>query len=64
MNTDDLENENGDLRQLLFLYHRSTQHCMPFEIGSEMQCGDVDFERDPIEKLSAHLSGKAAGANL
>ena len=58
MRADNLESEIGDLRELLFLYHRPTEHCMPFESGSEMQCGDVDFERDPIEKLSAHLSGK------
>ena len=58
MNDNNLENENGDLRQLLFLYHRPTEHCMPFASGNEMECGGVDFERDPVEKLSAHLSGE------
>ena len=55
---DNLGNQNGNLRQLLFLYHRPTEHCIPFESRGEMQYGDVDFERDPIAKLSVHLSGE------
>lgn len=58
MSANDLENEIGDLRQLLFLYYRPTEHRMPFKSGGEMQCGDVDLERDPIEKLSAYLDSK------
>jgi hypothetical protein len=55
MSGDDLQCENSDLRELLWLHHRPTEHCMPFGDGGEMQCGGVDFQRDSIDTLSKHV---------
>ena len=56
MSTDELQGENCNLRELLWRYHRQTEHCMLFGNGIEMRCGDVDFQRDPLEKLSKHVA--------
>jgi hypothetical protein len=50
-----LENDNSDLRELLWRYHRPTEHCEPFGEGGEMYCGGVDFGRDSIDRLREHV---------
>jgi hypothetical protein len=55
MSTDELQVENCNLRELLWRYHRPTEHCESFGEGGEMYCGGVDFERDPIKKLAKHV---------
>jgi len=55
MSTEELQGENSNLRELLWRYHRATELCMPFGNGLHMRCGDVDFQRDSIEKLAKHV---------
>jgi hypothetical protein len=54
MSTEELQGENCNLRELLWHYHRATEHCMLFGNGVHVRCGDVDFQRDSIENLAKH----------